>query len=161
MSRSEVAPGLFVGSKPVFGRHEGIDVIVLMALEHQPPAHLFPGVEVIHAPIDDDPSRPMRADEINQVINTGERVARRIRAGRRVLVTCALGLNRSAVVAALALHFVFGMGADEAVARLRRARGAWALSNPNFEQLVRVVADGKKVKESYSNPELVAKAGLV
>jgi hypothetical protein len=34
--------------------------------------------------------------------------------------------------------------ADEIVARLRRARGRWALSNPNFEKLLRVVIDVKK-----------------
>jgi len=35
------------------------------------------------------------------------------------------------------------MGADEIITRLRRARGRWALSNPNFEKLLRVVIDVK------------------
>ena len=144
MSRSEVVPGLFVGSKPSPGRHEGFDTIVLAAEEYQPPAHLFPGTEVIHVPLDDAPSRQMREDEITAATKTAERVARRLRAGRRVLVTCALGLNRSGLVAALAMHDVYGMGADEIVARLRRTRGMWALSNPNFEKLLRVVIDVKK-----------------
>ena len=144
MSRSEVAPGLFVGSKPSPGRYEGFDTIVLAAEEYQPHADRFPGMEVIHVPLDDAPRRPMREDEITAATKTAERVARRLRTGRRVLVTCAMGLNRSGLVAALAMHDVYGMGADEIVARLRRARGMWALSNPNFEKLLRVVIDVKK-----------------
>lgn len=138
---SEVAPGLYVGSKPPPGRREGVDVVVLAAMEYQPPAHLFPGTEVIHVPLDDAPGRQMRADEIADVTKAASLVARRLRAGCRVLVTCGWGLNRSALVAALAMHEVHGMRADEIVERLRRARGALALSNPNFEKLLRVVID--------------------
>ena len=144
MSQSEVAPRLFVGSKPPPGRHADVDVIVLMAMEYQPPAELFPGAEVLHAPLDDDPRRSMREDEIAAAVKMGDRVARRLRAGRRVLCSCAMGLNRSALVAAIAMHDVYGMGADEIVERLRRARGEWALSNPNFEKLVRVVIDVRR-----------------
>lgn len=141
MSVSEIVPGLFVGSKPAPGRHDGIDVIVLAAMEYQPPAELFPGVEVLYAPLDDAPGRSMREDEIADATRAGMRVARRLRAGRRVLVTCAMGLNRSALIAAIAMHETYGMGADEIIARLRHARGMWSLSNPNFEKLVRIVID--------------------
>ena len=144
MSLSEVVPGLFVGSKPSPGRHEGVDVIVLAAMEYQPPAHLFPGSEVIHAPLDDAPGRRMREDEIMMATSAAKRVARLLREGRRVLSTCQLGLNRSSLIAALAMHDVYGMDANEIVARLRRARGSWALSNPNFEKLLRVAIDVKK-----------------
>lgn len=147
MTRSEaneVARNLFVGSKPLPGRHAGIDVIILTAMEYQPPAELFPETEVIHVPLDDAPDRPMRHDEIAAALGGATRVARRLNEGRRVLVTCAMGLNRSALVAALAMHEVHGMGADEIIARLRRARGSWALSNPNFEKLLRVVIDERR-----------------
>ena len=144
MSRSEVIPGLFVGSKPPPGRHDGVDVIVLAAMEYQPPAHLFPGTEVIHAPLDDASGRRMREDEIAIATKAADRVAQILRSGRRVLSTCQLGLNRSSLVAALAMHDVYGMSADEIVAKLRRARGAWALSNPNFEKLLRAVIDVKR-----------------
>lgn len=140
-SRSEVAPRLYVGSKPPPGQHCGVDVIVLTAMEYQPPARLFPGTEVIHAPLDDAPGRQMRADEIVDATKVASLVARCLRGGRRVLVSCAMGLNRSALVAALAMHEVYGMDADEIIARLRRARGVLALSNPNFEKLLRVVID--------------------
>ena len=139
MSQSEVVPGLFVGSRPSPGRHACVDTIVLAAMEYQPPADRFPGAEVIHAPLDDAPSRPMSDAEVAIATKAAERVARRLRAGRRVLCTCQMGLNRSALIAAIAMHDVYGLGADEIVARLRRARGSWSMSNPNFERLLRVV----------------------
>lgn len=142
---NEVAPRLFVGSKPAPGHHRDIDVIVLAAMEYQPAAQLFPGAEVIHVPLDDAPDRPMRRDEIEAASKAAARVARRLRSGRRVLVTCAMGLNRSALVASLAMHEVHGMSADEIIGRLRRARGTWALSNPNFEKLLRLVIEARQV----------------
>ena len=144
MSRSEVLPGLFIGSKPAPGRHADVDLIVLAAEEYQPPAELFPGVEVIHAPLDDDPDRPMREDEIGTAIRTARRVARRLHVGRRVLASCAMGLNRSSLVAALAMHEVYGMSADEIIKLIRRARGPWALLNPSFEQLLRSFVDVRR-----------------
>lgn len=141
MSRSEVAPGLFISSKPAPGRHACVDTIVLMAMEYQPPADQFPGAEVIHAPLDDDPSRPLREDEMALAVKTASRVTRRIRANKGVLVSCAMGLNRSSFVAALAMRELYGMDVDEIIRRVRQARGPWALSNPNFEQLLRVVAE--------------------
>ena len=141
---SEVAPRLLVGSKPPPGRHDGVDVIVLAAVEYQLPSHLFPDTEVIHAPLDDDPRRPMREDEILIATRAARQVARHVRAGRRVLCSCQMGLNRSSLVAAIAMHEIWDMAADAIIARLRRARGDWALSNPNFEKLLRTVIDVRR-----------------
>jgi protein-tyrosine phosphatase len=139
MTVNEIVPGLYVGSKPPPGRYAGIDTIVLAAIEYQPPAVLFPETQVVHVPLNDDPTQPMREDEIALATKAAARVACLLRAGRRVLVTCAMGLNRSALIAALAMHEVHRMSADEIIGRLRRARGSWALSNPNFERLIRDV----------------------
>jgi len=136
----QVAPGLFIGSKPPPGSH-GFDVIVLAAEEYQPRSELFPGAEIIHAPLDDAPGRDMRPDEIEIAVKAGGRVARTLRAVRRVLSTCAMGLNRSSLVAALAMQEIYGMSADEIIKRIRAARGMWALSNPNFERLLRAVIE--------------------
>lgn len=141
MTRSEILPNLFVDSKPAPGRHEGIDTIVLAAMEYQHSGDLFPDAKVIHVPLDDAPTRPMREDEIADATKAASHVARRLRERRQVLITCQMGLNRSALIAALAMHEIYGMRADDIVMRLRRARGAWALSNPNFERLLRAVVD--------------------
>lgn len=139
--QSEVVPGLFIGSRPPPGRHPDVDVIVLTAMEYQPRADAFPDVEVLHVPLDDDPRRPMHKEEIVAALRGGRRVARRLRDGRRVLVTCAMGLNRSSLVAALAMSEVYGMSADAIIERVRAARGPWALSNAYFEKLLRVTID--------------------
>ena len=143
----EVAPRLFVGSKPPPGRHAPYDVIVLAAIEYQPAAHLFPGVEVIHAPFDDAPTRSMHLNEVLTATKAASHVARRLREGRRVLVTCAMGLNRSALIAAIAMHDVYGMSAEEIITRIRRTRSAWALSNPNFVRILRAVIDAKRSRD--------------
>ena len=150
---NEVAPRLYVGSKPPPDRYDRFDVIVLAAKEYQPPDHWFPGSEVIHAPNDDDPRRPMSLDEIAMAMKAAGRVARRLRAGRRVLVTCALGLNRSSLVAAIAMATVHGMSADEIIKRIRHARGAWALSNPNFEKLLRVLVNTRDATHPSSGTQ--------
>ena len=139
MAFDEVAPNLFVGSAPSPGAQAGFHVLVLAAEEYQPHASRFPGVEVIQAPFDDAPSWAMTAQEVAVAVGAARQVARHLRAGHRVLVTCALGLNRSALIAGLAMHEVYGMHPDDIVVRLRRARGPWALSNPNFESLLRAV----------------------
>jgi protein-tyrosine phosphatase len=60
-------------------------------------------------------------------------VADRVKARRRVLVHCWAGLNRSGVVSARALMFM-GVPVTEAIARVRSARGPYALSNAEFVQ---------------------------
>jgi protein-tyrosine phosphatase len=144
LEMSKVARRLYVGSKPIPGPHEGIHVIVLAAKEHQPSAAWFPGSEVIHAPFDDDPRRPLHEEEIVTVFKAARRVVGHLQAGRRVLCTCAMGLNRSALVAALAMHEVFGTSADGIIYDIRRARSEHALTNPHFERLLRATIDAKR-----------------
>ena len=146
----EVAPRLYVGSKPPPSPYGQYDTIVLAAIEYQPPAHWFPGTEVVHAPFDDAPIRRMHATEIATATNAAAHVARRLREGRRVLVTCAMGINRSALIAALAMHDVWGMSAEEILARIRRARSVWALSNVNFVQLLQAVLEAKRTGTQIS-----------
>lgn len=134
----KVAPRLYQGPKPAPGRYN-IDVLVLMAEEYQPRSHNFPGVKaVVHAPIDDAPSTGVKPHEHESIQRAASFVAAALRDGRTVLVTCNMGLNRSGVVSALALRQAYPeMTADDAIARVRNARGKWALSNPHFEKIVR------------------------
>ncbi len=62
----------------------------------------------------------------------GREVAHLTAGGQRALTTCAMGLNRSGVVNALALHYRFGVAGSEAVAQVRKMRGGQALGNPSF-----------------------------
>jgi protein-tyrosine phosphatase len=50
--------------------------------------------------------------------------------GLRVLVRCRAGMNRSGLIAALALTELTDMTYDQAVQHLRRTRGRYVLYNP-------------------------------
>lgn len=133
-----IAPKLWVGSWPdphVF--EYGFDVVVLCAIELQ--ALPFSGNgHVVRMGIDDN-GYPSKQDQLTAI--AAARVVNSFRAdGKRVLVTCAQGKNRSALVAAIALMQSNGLSASTAIAQVRANRklpertmnGAMALANPGF-----------------------------
>jgi protein-tyrosine phosphatase len=110
----------------------GIDVLVLCAEELQRHPHPI----VLRAPLDD--ARPSN-DEKRIALRAAFRVNSLRRQGKRVLVTCAQGINRSGLVVALAL-VLDGVSAADAVRIVRRRRqhpaGAQALSNQHFLRVI-------------------------
>jgi hypothetical protein len=146
---SLVAGALWVGSYPMGSAwlRYRFDVLVLAAKEAQPPARLFLGMRVIYAPLDDS-GEPMTDKEVRTAIWAAVRVRELLDAGKRVLVTCWQGRNRSALIAALALMLppMPKRGrisrtpscflSTHAIAALRMARGPAALSNPWFLQML-------------------------
>jgi len=116
------------GSAPACGVKLPFDVVVLAAQEYQPS---LPGHEVWHVPLDDGP--PPSPDERERIRRVARDVARRVRAGQRVLVTCWQGRNRSGVIAGLAL-VELGIPGKSAARFIRRARNG--LTNPHFLQMV-------------------------
>lgn len=131
---NEIAPGLLQGGLPRYPERlaeDGIDVIVLSAREFQPDSEDdFPGVEIIAVPLDDDYLGPTKAQASAAVMIANE-VIRALEAGKTVLITCAMGWNRSGMISALTLIGRYGMSGSEAVNRVRTAR-PMALSNPGF-----------------------------
>lgn len=136
---SEIASGLWVGSIPPTGpdlQNAGFDALVLCAKEHQPSSQNFPGLTVVHAPFAD--AELSRADA-GVALEAARRVAARMSNEELVLVTCIEGRNRSALVAALALHLVCGLSGSECgrLVRQRRALShGHALTNPAFVKLL-------------------------
>lgn len=123
---------LFQGGAPAVGsrvRRAGFDTLVLAAEEYQPAAELFPGVRVMHVPLDDAKPSP---EELAMIRKAGWLVAKEVQAGRRVLVTCMAGRNRSGIINAVALRWLTGRSPDAIVAHIRDKRMASALSNPYF-----------------------------
>ena len=128
---SPIIPLISQGALPPPGddvRRHGFDVLVLAAQEYQPPANMFPGVHVLYSPMDD---AELSSDEWRQVVNTSRKVARHVRAGRRVLITCQAGLNRSGIHTAVVMHLLTGQ-AGSAIVRHIRARRTDALFNKSF-----------------------------
>jgi hypothetical protein len=130
----EVAPGLFMGGG--YTAPEGFDAVVTLwdgAVE--------PTNEAARMlwPIVDGPAP--RSDDLEQVVRWAlEHWA----AGRRVLVRCQLGLNRSGLVVGRVL-VDSGVTPERAVAMIRAARGQRALYNRTFEHLIRTVNVSNRV----------------
>lgn len=98
---NQIVPRLWQGSEPPQGWHLrrlGVDVLVLCAMEFQPPATKFPGVKVIHAPMNDSEHVPV--EEAKRAAFLASREHGR---GSNVLVCCHMGINRSGLVTALIL----------------------------------------------------------
>lgn len=100
-------------------------VISLYAREgHGPDA----GVEHRCAEI---PDGPLTAGQLEVVGEMAELAAWSVRGGRRVLVRCQSGYNRSGLVIAQAL-INLGHSTDHAIFLIRSHRSKWALNNPLF-----------------------------
>jgi protein-tyrosine phosphatase len=103
---------------------------VLCAKELQLPAAFFPGVEVFHAPLEDEPRAPT-TEEVAIARAAARFVITNLRAGKRVLVTCQMGWNRSGLVTALALRELTGASGLACLKHVRAQRPN-ALFNNHF-----------------------------
>lgn len=135
---SRIVPGLWQGGceacvdgrlGPVVVRGE-FDLVISLFVEPGtgPPV----GVEHVVYPIPDGPLQPARARPLMEL---AEQAASAVRAGRRVLVRCQAGLNRSGLVTALTLVHL-GHEAGDAIDLVRRGRSPEALFNADFERYV-------------------------
>ncbi|WP_207709967.1 protein-tyrosine phosphatase family protein [Actinomadura macrotermitis] len=134
---NEIVPGLWMGGhryRDVAGVlrdavvAEEFDVVCSLYLRdgHGPPPH----VEHHCALVPDD---PLSSAEIRAVLGLAEIAAEAVRGGRRVLVRCHSGYNRSGLVVAQAL-VLLGHEMDDAIFLIRRRRSRWALNNRLFEE---------------------------
>lgn len=136
-----IAPRLWIGSKPPIDRDlKNVDVVVLCAAEFQPERMAFHGA-IWRCPIPDDVLEP---PELRAVLKTSVAVAKSIVDGRRVLVTCQQGRNRSALVIAFALHQLTTMSGMQIVEHIRKHRQMNSLSNTWFvDKIKEIVGDGR------------------
>lgn len=143
MDTTKIYPRIWLGSVPPMGKElsaAGFDTLVLCAEEFQPDATSFPGLKrVIHAPMgdNDDPTN------FDLAVRAAEAVKREWSRNRNILVSCHMGRNRSAFVAALALFFITGQSMRDIVDHIRSSRrdplGVRALQNPHFSQFLKSV----------------------
>jgi protein-tyrosine phosphatase len=139
LDATKIAPKIYQGSMPPPGTHVracGFDVLVLMAETHEytdeggyvPGNVSFPGVKVIHAPIDDG---VLSESEWTEAIAAATQTARYVRKGARVLITCRMGRNRSGLVTALTLHMLTRKSGGQIVKHVQMMRSG-ALTNRSF-----------------------------
>lgn len=138
---------LAVGSAPPEGirLRPAFDTLILCAKEYQPSDAWFPDMRVLRVALDDSGPPPTEA-EVQAAITAGHEVARQLRCGKKLLITCYMGRNRSALVAGIAL-LELGLSARAAIVNIKQARGRRALSNEHFVALLK-----KYGRSSYDTP---------
>lgn len=130
-------PGkLYVGAAPrsMSDLPKDAELLVLTANEWQPESTKFPGVRVHRVPLD-DVEDPLSPHDYARILSAASVAASVLRDGRVVVSTCAMGLNRSQLVAGMAMRML-GMSSRETIAALRQARGPRSLSNQVFARIV-------------------------
>lgn len=140
---SPILPNLWQGSAPPTGpalARAGFSVLIRCADEYQPDKREFPGVAVVHAPFDDT-EKPTHA-ELRQANRGARATILSVSRGRKTLVTCMAGRNRSGLVSALALRSLLPCTGREAALLVRLARKN-ALSNPTFFRILESLPDTK------------------
>ena len=137
---------LWVGSQPPFDRDlPKFQMLALCAAELQPPQVAFRGAILRCRLRDDVPTEY----EIRCALLASQRVASHLASGKSVLVTCQAGLNRSALVAGLAMGLVSRMTAAEVMARIRGARDPNCLFNTSFQQVLhKYIGAGRRRPQS-------------
>lgn len=129
LDATRLGPKLYQGSYPLTGvRRYGFDVLVLCAheLQHRPEE---PGVLTLRCPLTDDGT--LSRAQFGRALMTAQRVAQLVASGRRTLVTCAAGRNRSGLVSALVLYQRTSMDPEQIVEHIQRRRPN-ALTNDAF-----------------------------
>jgi protein-tyrosine phosphatase len=86
------------------------------------------------------PDEALTADQLAAVQRTALATAAAVRDGRKVLVRCHSGYNRSGLVVAQVL-VDRGLTPAQAVELIRRQRSPWALNNPLFVQYLETGLD--------------------
>ena len=134
---TRISPRLYVGSRPRTGvllHDAGFHALVLCALPSeydqiygasgQPLYARFAGLYVIGCQLDDSAKYRPDPSSIQRARDVAREVAIAVLRGKRVLLTCMEGRNRSAFVAALALHELSGRSGPDCEAKVRAERGA-------------------------------------
>ncbi|MEU8777525.1 protein phosphatase [Streptomyces sp. NPDC048606] len=132
---NEVAPGLWMGGhvwsdpsgeiRPAVVADE-FDLVI--SLLDRPGHGPDPGVEHL---LGEMPDAPLTVAQLETVVHLAHSASRALDAGRRALVRCFYGYNRSGLVVAQCL---VGRGASpaDAIETVRRERSPWALHNSVF-----------------------------
>lgn len=146
MNADEVAKNLWVGGLPTDADavDKNFDALVLASREFQDvfPAHKYPNTKLILAPMDDEPNspKPPGPETKATALKAALEVHDLNKAGKKVLVTCAAGVNRSALIAAMAM-VIGGFNSSHAINRIRKRRkppsGLKPLFNQHFQKIIK------------------------
>lgn len=132
---NEVSVNLWVGAHPRHARkgwHHSFDHIYFVASECPPPVEV-PVRKAHHFSLIDSELTPTELCKLG-IPKIGKSIAEKLSQGAKVLVTCHMGHNRSALVAGAAL-VALGVSGTSAVQRIMRVR-EYAFGNEAFRKFV-------------------------
>lgn len=133
LDASNIAKRLWIGAAPPLDRDlPEFDVLVLCAAEIQPSRVGFTK-KIIRCGV---PDGELTRAELQRILAAARDVAQALAAGKRVLVTCAMGLNRSALVTGLALEMCVELTSHQIIALIRQKRNPQALFNEHFVMIL-------------------------
>ncbi|WP_367320837.1 dual specificity protein phosphatase family protein [Streptomyces sp. HUAS ZL42] len=137
---NEIVPGLWMGGHEFRGQSGQLEFAVVrdefdlvQTLLRLPGHGPDPGVRHHVWPI---PDGPLDGTQLAGVMRLAQSACEALDEGRRVLVRCYHGYNRSGLVIAHALVHG-GRSADEAIRLIRSRRSPWALHNELFVEYLR------------------------
>ncbi|MEU5316954.1 dual specificity protein phosphatase family protein [Streptomyces sp. NPDC021056] len=137
---SEIVPGLWMGGHEFRGHSGQLEFAVVrdefdlvQTLLRLPGHGPDPGVEHHVWPI---PDGPLDGTQLAGVIRLAQAASDALDEGRKVLVRCYHGYNRSGLVIAHTL-IRSGCSAEEAIRTIRARRSPWALHNDLFVDYLR------------------------
>ncbi|MER6187614.1 dual specificity protein phosphatase family protein [Streptomyces sp. NPDC001652] len=137
---NEIVPGLWMGGHEFRGHSGQLEFAVVrdefdlvQTLLRLPGHGPDPGVEHHVWPI---PDGPLDGTQLAGVIRLAQAASDALDGGRKVLVRCYHGYNRSGLVIAHAL-IRSGRSAEEAIRTIRARRSPWALHNDLFVDYLR------------------------
>jgi len=136
-----IVPGIAQGSYPDPPQEafRVFDVLVFCAEELQPRLQPPAGKLVFKLPLDDDIYRPI-PPEVGQLLHqAAQSLASYHISGKKLLITCAQGVNRSGLMTGLTMMYSLRMPARDTIQLIRAKRTVqdsdlYALCNPMFEQ---------------------------
>lgn len=152
---SEIVPGLWMGGHEFAvgsGQHEfavvGNEFDLVLTLLRLPGHGPDPSVEHHVWPI---PDGPLDGTQLAGVMRLARAADDALEEGRRVLVRCYHGYNRSGLVVAHALVLA-GHTTDEAIRLIRSRRSPWALHNELFVDYLRAGLATARLLEELAEP---------
>lgn len=135
----EIFEGLYLGGEnaPEYLEHVSIDLHVVCTQGTTP--YEGHAERIYHFPMVDEDA-PWHTNKlwVRYLVEAADEVARALERNENVLVTCAMGLNRSGLVTALALCRL-GYSPRQALKTLRKARSSLVLHNPSFVKVLEIV----------------------
>jgi protein-tyrosine phosphatase len=130
---SQIMEHLWIGSVPPPGDYSAMDLVVLAAEEYpRDEVGQLSGPQILEVGLPDD---KLDDKQKKLALEAAVVVAKFLSAGKKVLSTCAMGINRSSLIAALAL-VLMGSKPDATIELIRAKRNPSALCNPYFVELI-------------------------